>query len=77
MPSLVSIVTPCYNGEKYIGRFLESIIRQSYSKLELVIINDGSTDETERVIYDYQEKLEQRDIQFVYQYQENAGQAAA
>ncbi|MDY2938244.1 MAG: glycosyltransferase family A protein [Fusicatenibacter sp.] len=77
MPSLVSIVTPCYNGEKYIGRFLDSIIRQSYPKLELVIINDGSTDETERVIYDYQEKLEQRDIQFVYQYQENAGQAAA
>lgn len=75
--SLVSIVVPCYNGEKYIGRFLESIIRQSYLKLELVIINDGSTDETERVIHDYQEKLEQRGIQFVYQYQENAGQAAA
>ena len=74
---LVSIVTPCYNGEKYIERFLNSIIHQTYSSLELVLINDGSTDRTEEIVNEYRDKLEQRGIRFVYEYQENAGQAAA
>lgn len=74
---LVSIVTPCYNGEKYIERFLNSIIHQTYPSLELVLINDGSTDRTEEIVDEYRDKLEQRGIRFVYEYQENAGQAAA
>lgn len=74
---LVSIVTPCYNGEKYVGRFFESIIRQTYQNIELVFVNDGSTDRTEEVVNHYRPKFEAREIQLIYQYQENAGQANA
>ena len=38
---LVSIVTPCFNGEKFIERFLNSILNQTYSNIELILINDG------------------------------------
>lgn len=74
---LVSIVVPCYNGEKYIERFLKSVLNQTYSNLELIIVNDGSYDATEEIIEKYQKKFDERDICLIYQYQENAGQAAA
>ncbi|MGN0251607.1 MAG: glycosyltransferase family 2 protein [Oliverpabstia sp.] len=77
MAPLVSIVTPCYNGELYVGRFIESVLNQTYPNLELVLINDGSTDQTEQVANSYRQKLKDRRIRFIYQYQENAGQAAA
>lgn len=74
---LVSIITPCYNGEEYIGRFLEAILKQTYRMLELILINDGSTDKTEDVVLSYKEKFENANIKFTYIYQENMGQAAA
>lgn len=74
---LVSIITPCYNGELYVGRFIDSVLSQTYPNLELIIINDGSTDQTEEVVNSYRKKLEDRGIRFIYLYQENAGQAAA
>ena len=75
---LVSIVTPCYNGEHYIGRFLESIRKQSYKNIELVIINDGSTDRTEGVVENYRNQLEDREIHLIYyRFQKNEGQAVA
>ena len=77
MKPLVSIITPCYNGEKYINRYFDSILRQTYPELELIFINDGSLDRTEEVALFYREALEQRGISYVYLYQDNAGQAAA
>lgn len=74
---LVSIITPCFNGEKFAARFFENILEQTYQKLELYFINDGSTDDTEKIALAYQEKLQKAGIQFHYIYQENAGQAAA
>ena len=53
---LVSIVVPCYNGEGYIERCIESIINQSYKKIELIIINDGSTDSTRSILEEYKIK---------------------
>ena len=47
---IVSIVIPVYNGEKTIKRTIESIIRQTYSNLDIVIVNDGSVDNTIDVI---------------------------
>ncbi|WP_177177647.1 glycosyltransferase family 2 protein [Propionispira arboris] len=73
----VSIVTPCYNGEKFIDRYMKMILEQTYSHLELVFINDGSTDQTEKIVKSYEVRLKEKNIDFVYCYQKNAGQAAA
>ena len=43
MKCLISVVVPVYNVEKYIDRCLNSIINQTYRKLEIIIVNDGST----------------------------------
>lgn len=50
---LVSVIIPVYNGEKYLGNAIESCISQIYNKLEIIIINDGSTDETQRISEEY------------------------
>lgn len=74
---LVSVITPCFNGEKYVDAFLTSILKQTYSNLELIFVNDGSADRTEQIALSYKEKFENRGIRFIYIYQENSGQAAA
>ena len=74
---LVSIITPCYNGERFVKRYFDCILAQTYSPLELIFINDGSTDHTEEIALSYRERLEQKGIRYIYEYQENTGQAAA
>ena len=46
----VSLLIPIYNGEKYIERSLKSVINQTYSNIQLILINDGSNDNTYRLI---------------------------
>lgn len=77
MGKKVSIIVPCYNGESYISRLFESIQNQTYSNIELILINDGSTDNTEKISLFYRDKFEQCGFDFIYIYQHNAGQAAA
>lgn len=74
---LVSIITPCYNGEQFIARFLDSVLCQTYPKLELIVINDGSSDKTEGIIQAYQQQFAEREIELIYRYQANGGQASA
>lgn len=50
---LVSIVVPVYNGETFLEKCLQSIIRQSYTNIEIIIVNDGSTDNTSLIIDRY------------------------
>jgi glycosyltransferase involved in cell wall biosynthesis len=50
----LSIVIPCYNSEKFIGKTIESILNQSFQDWELLIINDGSTDDSLDIITKYQ-----------------------
>ena len=70
---LVSIITPCYNGAKYIGETIESVMNQTYPKWEMIIIDDGSSDNSVSVVQKYMEK-ESR-IRLLQQ--ANAGSAAA
>lgn len=78
MSPLVSIVTPCYNGEVFLGRYFASILDQSYTNLEIIFVNDGSDDETGRVAEEFVQKFSAKGIHFVYLKQEtNKGQAAA
>lgn len=74
---LVSIVTPCYNGEKSVRIFLDSVLHQTYDNIEIYFINDGSTDKTEEICKEYEELYKTRGYDFYYIKQENAGQAAA
>ena len=53
MEKLVSIVLPVYNGEKYIAKSIESVLAQTYSNIELIIVNDCSTDSTLEIINHY------------------------
>lgn len=74
---LVSIITPCYNGESFLHRYFGAILAQTYSNIELIFVNDGSKDRTEEIALSYKDRLENRGVKFIYLYQENAGQAAA
>ncbi len=53
---LVTVVIPVYNHEKYILPAIESVLSQDYSNVELIVVNDGSTDGTDRVIKDFLSK---------------------
>lgn len=74
---LVSIITPCYNGEKFVHRLLDSILKQDYNNLEFIFVNDGSTDRTKEVVFSYKERFEKAGVDFKYVFQENKGQASA
>ena len=47
---LVSIITPCYNGETHIFRLLDSVLSQDYPKIEMFVVDDGSKDKTWEII---------------------------
>ena len=52
---LVSVILPVYNSEKYIAEAVDSVLSQTYEKLELIVINDGSTDCSENIIKNYKD----------------------
>lgn len=74
---MVSIIIPCFNGEKFINRCFSSIINQTYKKLEVIIINDGSIDRSEEIIKKEKSKFDDENIKFIYVYQENRGLSGA
>lgn len=53
---LVSVIMPVYNGEKYLRTAIESVLKQTYSNLEFIIINDCSNDSTESIIQSYDDE---------------------
>lgn len=70
MKSLVSVILAVYNGEKYLAETIESVLSQTYSPIEFIIINDGSEDSTASIIKQYSGKIR-------YHHQANQGQPAA
>lgn len=66
---LLSVIVPCYNGEKYIKKCLNSIIKQTFSNLEIIIIDDGSTDNTFSIC----KNIAQQDARIQIFHQDNKG----
>ena len=73
MDKLVSVIIPAYNAEKYIEQCVNSVIKQTYKQLEIIIVNDGSKDSTLEVL----EKLKSKDARIVVLNQKNKGLPAA
>ena len=73
MNSLVSIIVPCYNQAHFLKDSLLSVLEQSYSHWECIIVNDGSPDVTDVVA----KKWCERDVRFQYVEQSNGGLSAA
>ena len=69
----ISIIMPTYNDKDSIVETFDSVINQTYTNWELIIIDDGSTDNTEEVIKNYIEKHSLKD-KIKYFYQENKDQ---
>jgi glycosyltransferase involved in cell wall biosynthesis len=65
---LVSVVIPCYNSARFLGEAIESVLQQTYPRIEIILIDDGSTDETAQIARSYPVR---------YIYQENRGISAA
>ena len=49
----LSIIIPVYNVEKYLDKCLKSVIEQSFDDIEIIIVNDGSTDSSQYIINNY------------------------
>lgn len=74
---LVSIITPCYNGKKWISKCIKAVLSQSYDNLQYIIVNDGSTDGSEEVIKKCVEENNIKNFNVKYIYQDNQGLAGA
>ena len=70
---MVSVIVPIYNVEEYLEECLESIRNQTYTNIEVILVNDGSTDGSREICESYCEK----DIRFRLINQENQGQSVA
>ena len=66
---LISVIIPIYNGEKFIENLLEQLVKQQYSPMEIIVVDDGSSDKTAQILAKY--------THVNYFYQENKGPAAA
>jgi glycosyltransferase involved in cell wall biosynthesis len=67
---LVSVLIPVYNGTEYLDAAIESVLKSTYKKIEIVLVDDGSTDESQQKCLDYQKKY--RNIHF-YGFRKNKG----
>lgn len=73
----VSVISPCYNGEAFADRFLNNILEQSYMNIELIFVDDGSTDRTYEIANSYKEKFSRQGRDLICIRQDNLGQAEA
>lgn len=70
---MVSIIVPVYNVEKYLQKCLDSIINQTYKNLDIILVDDGSTDRSGEICDEYADK----DARIRVFHKENGGQASA
>ena len=56
-PALVSCVIPVFNGASYLGEALASVFRQTHTAIEIIVVDDGSTDDTPRVLGAFRDRI--------------------
>ena len=74
---MVSLIVPCYNAERFIDRCIDSILAQTDNDIELILVNDGSTDNSDKIIKSRMNEIESFVKKFIYVVQENQGVGAA
>lgn len=74
---LVSIISPCYNAEKYVSKLLESVLSQNYESIEFIVIDDGSTDGTLSILNGYKRRFKKKNIAYQVLTKGNGGAASA
>ena len=75
--SIISLITPCYNGEKHLENYIKGFLSQTAKNVEYIFVNDGSTDNTKNIILSYEKDFLDKGWMFHYLEQENCGQASA
>lgn len=77
-PGLVSVIIPTYNRAKYLVEAMDSVLSQTYRPIELIIVDDGSTDATKDIVEQWRKKLDgHHDFKLRYFHQPNKGAPAA
>lgn len=71
--NMVSMVVPCYNKVNYIGEFFQSVYDQVWDNIELILVNDGSTDGTREIIRQWEPRFVRRGYSVQIIDQENRG----
>ena len=72
MRPLVSMITYCFNGERFVSKYFDAILSQDYDNIELIFFNNGSIDKTGEIAEEYELKLEARGIKTqIIHYREN------
>ena len=69
MTEKITVIVPVYNVENYLNKCLDSLINQTYKNLEIIVINDGSTDNSGIICQEYAQK----DNRIIYIEKENGG----
>lgn len=75
--AIISLITPCYNGEKHLDNYISGLLSQTATNVEYIFINDGSIDKTKEIILSYEKDFIAKGWTFHYIEQKNAGQASA
>lgn len=74
---LISIITPCYNVASTLEQYLKSILNQTYNNIEVIAVDDGSTDDTAKILKRYISIFDENKMTLKYIYEDNAGLGAA
>lgn len=74
---LISIIAPCYNVADTLERYLKSILNQTYKHIEVIAVDDGSTDDTANILNQYCSVFSANKMTLKYLYEDNAGLGAA
>lgn len=73
MEELISVIVPIYNAEKYLEQCIKSIVNQTYKNIEIILVDDGSIDESHKICDEYKEK----DSRIIVVHKKNGGVSSA